>query len=133
MMQEFRRDMLTAQKVGIGVIYKQMLGSDDARAYLNAENIPEPVIERVLSGTTRSAGQECPAVPPLVAAFDPQKVFYCGSGRRRDMVKAAIVEAALAVRAQLGRERAENLLRREGLPDDVIDRVLAANGVRRAR
>ncbi|MBB3219611.1 hypothetical protein [Pseudoduganella umbonata] len=134
-MQETRKDELTAQKVHIAMIFREMLGPDDARAYLHAENVPEPVIERVVSGETTRLDQEpdppATAPPPLP---DLNNIFYGSSGRRRNTVKAAIVEAALTVSKELGRDRAEQLLRREALPDDVIARVLAEDGAgRRAR
>jgi len=134
-MQETRKDELTAQKVHIGMIFRQMLGPDDARAYLHAENVPEPVIERVVAGETIRLDQEVAQPAPVAAPLpDLNNIFYGGSGRRRNTVKSAIVEAALTVSRELGRERAEQLLRREALPDDVIARVLAEDGgSRRAR
>ena len=134
-MQETRKDELTAQKVHIGMIFRQMLGPDDARAYLHAENVPEPVIERVVAGETIRLDQEVAQPAPVAAPLpDLNNIFYGSSGRRRNTVKSAIVEAALTVSRELGRERAEQLLRREALPDDVIARVLAEDGgSRRAR
>ncbi|GGY38190.1 hypothetical protein [Pseudoduganella albidiflava] len=64
-MKEIRKDQLTAQKVGIAMVFREMLGPDDARAYLSAENIPEPVIERVLAGETIRLDQDTAA--PLAA------------------------------------------------------------------
>lgn len=131
-MQETRKDELTAQKVHIGMIFRDMLGPDDARAYLHAENVPEQVIERVVAGETIRLDQE-PA-PPVKMPLPPpdlNNIFYGSSGRRRNTVKAAIVEAAVTVSRQLGRDRAEQLLRREALPDDVIARVLAEDGASR--
>jgi hypothetical protein len=135
MMQEFRKDTLTAQKVGIGLIFKEMLGTNDARAYLNAENVPEPVIERVLAGSIRQDNGSEGGAPagPLPDLHNTFNTFYCHSGRRRDTVRAAVVQAAITVARELGRERAERLLRREGVPDKVIARVLSDDGVRRGR
>ena len=136
-MQETRKDELTAQKVHIGMIFRQMLGPEDARAYLHGENVPEPVIERVVAGETIRLDQELPELAPAPAPPplpDLNNIFYGSSGRRRNTVKSAIVEAALTVSRELGRERAEQLLRREALPDDVIARVLAEDATcRRAR
>jgi hypothetical protein len=134
-MQETRKDELTAQKVHIGMIFRQMLGPDDARAYLHAENVPEPVIERVVAGETIRLDQEVSPPAPVTAPLpDLNNIFYGSSGRRRNTVKSAIVEAALTISRELGRERAEQLLRREALPDDVIARVLAEDATcRRAR
>lgn len=113
------------------MVFREMLGSDDARAYLRAQNVPPPVIERVLAcDPTRNGAAEAArsATAPLP---DLHNAFYCHSGRRRDTVKAAVVQAALTIDRELGRERAENLLRREGLADEVIVRLFAADGVRR--
>ena len=60
-----------------------------------------------------------------------QHPHYAGTGRRKDVASAAIVQAAIAVRDQLDAMRAENLLRREALPEEVIARVLAGTGPRR--
>ncbi|WBS05619.1 hypothetical protein OU994_15660 [Pseudoduganella sp. SL102] len=142
-MKEIRKDQLTAQKVGIAMVFREMLGPDDARAYLSAENIPEPVIERVLAGETirLDQGSAAPqgteaseAAEVLPQPPDLNNIFYGSSGRRRNTVKAAIVEAAITIADQLGRDRAEQLLRREQLPDEVIARVLAPeDAARRAR
>lgn len=45
--------------------------------------------------------------------------------RRRDIVGAAYVEAAIKISGKLGRDRAEILLRQHGVDDAVIGRVLA--------
>lgn len=132
---------MTAQKVNIGMIFRQMLGAHDAREYLAGENVPEPVIERVLAGqATRLSGPDAsppragpPHAEPVPAGPaaplpDLQNIFYGHSGRRRNMVQAALVQAAITVGAQLGRERAERLLRREQVADEVIARVLADPG-----
>jgi hypothetical protein len=136
MMEEIRKDQLTAQKVDIGMVFRQMLGKQDAQLYLRGENVPEAVIERVLAGETIRTGQpdadSAPEAPP--PQVDLQNILYGHSGRRRNMVKAAIVQASILISEQLGRERAERLLRREGVPDEIIARVLAGDGAnRRAR
>jgi len=44
--------------------------------------------------------------------------------RRRNWVGAAVVEAAIKIHVLLGRERAEAMMVREGIPGDVIARIL---------
>ncbi|HEX8606223.1 MAG TPA: hypothetical protein VF774_26515, partial [Pseudoduganella sp.] len=121
----------------IGMVFRQMLGNADAQAYLRGENVPEEVIQRVLAGETIRVDQletEAAVLEPPANQVDLQNVFYGHSGRRRNMVMAAIVQAALLVSDQLGRDRAERLLRREAVPDEIIARVLAGDGAnRRAR
>lgn len=137
-MPELRKDRLTAQKVDTAVVFQRM-GADDARAYMLAEKLPGSVIERILTGGTLRDGTQA-ARPEHANGADappaPVQPFYVSTGRRRDVVRAAIVEAALTVRERLDRDRAERLLRREALDDDVIGRVLddepAARRARRA-
>jgi hypothetical protein len=109
-----------------------MLGADDARRYLLTEEVPGEVVDRLLAeGTVRRSDsvlvEPLPPGPPPVANFG----FYCHGGRRRDVVRSAVVQASLIVRDQMGLERAQNLLRREGLSDDVAERVLHGEPVRR--
>jgi hypothetical protein len=130
-MQEKRKDPLTAQKVDIGLIFSNMLGVEDARAYLNSEGVSIAVIERVTSGRRTRRGHGELSLAPAAPDSHLHSHFYSHSGRRRDTVKAAVVQAAIAVSAPLGRERAERLLRRELLPEEVIARVLAEDGASR--
>lgn len=136
-MQELRKDVLTAQKVATGLVFRQMLGLDDARRYLLEEQVPPTVVERVLEAGEIRSGEEGAVVggrTPAQWHAGLAQAFYCNAGRRTDVVRAAIVEAALVVAEQLGRERAERLLQRENMAPDVIARVLAGDGSqRRAR
>ncbi|TWI69775.1 hypothetical protein IP91_00848 [Pseudoduganella lurida] len=149
-MHELRKDELTAQKIDTGLIFQRMLGTGDARDYLVAENVPEALIARVLADRPRCRGGVPAELPLPVAAVAeihvplsdmsaiplavPDSQFYSSAGRRRNVVGAAIVQAAITVRERYGNDRAERMLRREGLPDDVIARVLADDrGLRRAR
>lgn len=123
-----RKDELTAGKIQTGLIFEQMLGPDDARNYLRAEGVPDAIIERVLSGACRRPD---PAQAPASSAAAPEagpqrraERFYASSGRRKDVVQSCIVQAALALRAQLGNERIANMLRREKLPEQVVERVI---------
>lgn len=133
-MEDHRKDELLAQKTDIGLIFRRMLGEADARHYLNSENVPPEVIERVLADQPVRNGGPSPTSAGMAPAAPPSSMFYCSSGRRKDVIRAAIVQAALAVRDQYGDTRAEQLLRREKLPDDVIARVLGDElAARRAR
>jgi hypothetical protein len=128
---QMRKDELTSGKVETGIVFEQMLGPDDARTYLRAEGVPDAIIERVLSGNYRR--------PRAAKKRDEGKArssgsFYASSGRRSDVVRSCIVQAALALRAQLGNERIARMLRREPLPEDVIDRIVRGEpGTLRAR
>jgi hypothetical protein len=44
--------------------------------------------------------------------------------RRKNWVGAAVVEAAIKIHVLLGRERAKAMMVREGIPGDVIARIL---------
>lgn len=135
---QVRKDELTSGKIETGLVFEQMLGPEDARNYLRAEGVPDTIIERVLSGEFRRSGS-AQAQGSSVAASEPLperlgEGFYAGSGRRKDVVRSCIVQAALALRAQLGNERIARMLRREQLPDEVVERVMqGAAGTLRAR
>ncbi|QBE62915.1 hypothetical protein [Pseudoduganella lutea] len=130
-MQELRRNALVSRQVETGMIFMEMLGIDDARAYWRAANIPDIVIERLVNGhpgrvppPLRSEASSAVEIP----ADTGISLFYCSAGRRQDLIGAAVVQAAIAVSQELGRDRAERMLRREGLGADVIDRVLSREG-----
>lgn len=125
-MQATRKDELTAKKVETGLVFLHMLGVDDARTYMLDREVPADVVERVLAD---GAGRRIDSVPlaprpssppPDIAGYG----FYCHGGRRQDVVRSAVVQAALVVREQLGVERAQILLGREGLSHEVAQRVL---------
>jgi hypothetical protein len=131
-MRELRKDELTAQKVETGLVFLQMLGAVDARTYMLNEEVPADVVERLLTdGTARRTDSMLVELPPEASPPVTNTGFYCHSGRRKDVVRMAVVQAALAVREQLGDERARDLLRREGLSEDVAQRVLDGDPVRR--
>lgn len=128
---QVRKDELTSGKIETGLVFEQMLGPDDARNYLRAEGVPESIIERVLAGEYRRPGT---AITRDDGKVSLSGSFYANNGRRRDVVRSCIVQAALALRAQLGNERIARLLRREQLPEDVIGRVVqGAAGTLRVR
>jgi hypothetical protein len=130
-MHELRQDALMAQRVETGLIFMEMLGIDDALAYWRTADVPEAIIDRLINGNPA-----CNAPIQQSAAPSSQELptdaritlFYSNTGRRRDVIGAAVVQAALAIFQELGRERAEQMLRREGLGEAVIRRVLAPHG-----
>jgi len=45
-----RTDHLMAQRVDVAIVFRDMLGPDDAAAYMARYDMPEHVVQRVLSG-----------------------------------------------------------------------------------
>ena len=109
----------------------EMLGIYDALAYWRMSEVPEAIIDRLIHGNKHgnaSIQQSCAPYSQELPADARITLFYSNTGRRRDVIGAAVVQAALAVFQELGRERAEQMLRREGLSEAVISRVLAPHG-----
>jgi hypothetical protein len=53
-MTELRRlDRVTAGRVEVAIIFKEMLGRDDAAVYLSGNGVPQCVVDRVLAGKAR--------------------------------------------------------------------------------
>lgn len=116
-----RHEKLISQHIDVALVYKEMLGLDEARAYLEREHIPRDIAERVLLTEQRRSpnGARMPsAAPPPVAV----PVFAC---RRKNHVHDAIVEAALKLERKSGPAWALALLRDERVPEEVSARVLA--------
>lgn len=132
-----RKDEITSAKIETAMIFERMLGEQDARNYLRGADVPEPLIERVLAGGPRRPLSEAPprdAAPTSSLPVEFVEGFYSNNGRRHDAVRTAVVQAALALRQQLGDERLRQMLQREGLPDEVVSRVLTRrDGSVRAR
>jgi hypothetical protein len=113
MIFHLRSKNLVAQHIEVALVYKDMLGLDEAMQYLAREGVPRDVAERVLlTGPRRRISEPIP--PP---------VFRC---RRRNHVHDAIIEAALKIERRFGTENALILLRQESVPECVAARVLAA-------
>lgn len=123
-----RTDELTSQTIETGLIFKQMLGVQDAREYLSSRNVSQTIIERVLYDGKRRSNllSSEPHVTGLLSLAPPRlnESFYSNSGRRKDVLRMAVVQAALALRTQMGSERVEHMLNRELVPRDVIARVM---------
>lgn len=135
-MRKLRKDAAMARKVDIALVMRKLSGEDVARQYLRGAYVDAAVIERVLSGGAARAGMTPGSWPPPGSGItgpdpEPRCGHYAATGRRRDVASAAIVQAAITVRDQLDAARAENLLRREALPEEVIARVLAGTEPRR--
>lgn len=120
-----RRKNLISQHIQVALIYKEMLGADEAMAYLDRAGVSRDTAERVVLTEQR---RRLPAMPaPLV--FAPAPYANC---RRRNRVQDAIVEAALKIERKLGTELALELLKSERVPAAVVARV-AAPGPRQVR
>ena len=59
-------------------------------------------------------------------------VYDEGDCRRHNYVQAAYVDAALTIKGLYGLRRAENILRSENVPMDVISRILLIGGPHRS-
>jgi hypothetical protein len=114
-----RRQTLISQHIEVALVYKDMLGIEEAQAYLDRENISGSIALRVL-GDGRRANDT--ATPPLLNHVEPARFTIC---RRRNQLHDAIVEAALKIEVKLGRSWALALLRDEKVSDEVTARVLA--------
>lgn len=115
---DLRHEKLISQHVDVALVYKEMLGLDEARAYLQRENIPREVADRVLFTEHRRGAN--PRRSPAAGA--PLRPSQC---RRKNRIHDAIVEAALKVERKCGREWALALLRDERVPEAVCERILA--------
>jgi hypothetical protein len=120
-----RHDKLLSQHVEVALVYKDMLGLEEARAYLEREHVPEDVAERILNTERRRQTQQERAR----FAAPPPSSANC---RRRNRVHDAIVEAALKIERTLGSAWAFALLIEEEVPEEVALRVLA-QGPRQVR
>ena len=125
MVWKVRRRNLVSQHLEVALVYKQMLGLDEAIGYLEREDIPAEIAERVLFSEERRQ-------PPLPATESRMANAPYAGCRRKNRVHDAIVEAALKIEMKLGREMALALLRNEQVPDEVAARVIA-DGPRRLR
>jgi len=115
---DLRHEKLISQHVDVALVYKEMLGLDEARAYLQRENIPRDIVDRVLF-TEHKRGAYPSKAHTAVAPWSPAQC------RRKNRVHDAIVEAALKVERKCGRAWALALLRDERVPEAVCERILA--------
>jgi len=121
-----RRNTLISQHVEVALVYRSMLGVDEARAYLERENVPESIAMRILGdGMVRDYAE----LAASQASTPGAQFKVC---RRRNQLHDAIVEAALKVERRLGRDWALALLKNEKVPDDVAARIMV-DGPRQVR
>jgi hypothetical protein len=119
MMFHLRSQHIVSQHVEVALVYKAMLGLDEALDYLARAGVAPDVAERVLL-TDRRRNPPAPAPAPL---------FRC---RRKNRVHDAVVEAALKIERRFGTDYALALLRQEEVPEAVAARV-TAQGPRQIR
>ena len=112
-----RYNTLVSQRLEVALVYKEMLGINEARAYLLREDVPENIAERVLCTGRRRHFFD--AKPQYAAAIP----VHAGC-RRRNRVHDAIIEASLKIEGTLGEDWARTLLSNEKVPDEIIQRVL---------
>jgi hypothetical protein len=113
MIGNVRHNELISQHVEVALVYKDMLGLDEARRYLERECVPHDVVERVLLTEHRR-------LPPRLPASTPPATC-----RRKNLVHDAIVEAALQIEKRFGAHNAAMLLRAENVAPEVVERVIA--------
>ena len=106
-----RSKNLVSQHIEVALVYKDMLGLDEAMNYLAREGVPDYIAERVL--LTDQRRHPDPVHPPL---------FRC---RRKNHVHDAIVEAALKIERRFGTDYALALMRQENVSEAVAARVTA--------
>lgn len=121
MRNDVRHEKLISQHIDIALVYKEMLGLDEALAYLEREHIPRDIAERVLL-SEQKRGSHGATTPPPPRAPVSVAAFTC---RRKNRVHDAIVEAALKLERKCGPAWALALLRDERVPETVSARVLA--------
>jgi len=114
MVWKVRRETVVSQHIEVALVYREMLGLDEAARYLEHEGIDQEIVDRILF-TDRKRG-------PPVAPLSHLQQQGC---RRRNRVHDAIVEAALKIEKKLGKEMALALLKDEQVPQAVVDRVTA--------
>lgn len=111
-----RHNQLISRHIDVALVYQDMLGLDEALAYLERADVPKEIAERVLIAGKRRR----PPVMPALHEWTPAPQVQC---RRRNRVHDAIVEAALKLEKKCGAEQALALLKSEDVPDTVAARV----------
>ena len=117
MCYQTRKDALTAGKIEVALVYREMLGIEDAEEYLFREKISRETVKRVLFTDQLRGGSEHAYQEKV---WTPEKDIC----RRNNFLYKAFVEAALKIECQLGRSRARQMLMNENIPRIIIDRVL---------
>ena len=125
MFADARHDSRMSQHIEVALVFKDMLGLDEARAYLERAHIPKDIVERILLTERRR-------LPPSAGPARPAPPASPVNCRRKNHVHDAIVEAALKIERKLGADHALALLNDEGVPDEVAWRIMA-QGPRQVR
>jgi len=112
-----RRNNLLSQRIEVALVYKDMLGLNEARDYLNRESVPAEIVERVLLTERRRRPPQAPH------GNGGQAALVCC--RRTNHVHDAIVEAALKLESKLGAKWALALLKDENVSETVASRIMA--------
>jgi hypothetical protein len=120
-----RHNLLLSQRLDVALVYKEMLGINEARTYLARENMPEHIAERVLSSGRRRHIFDT----KLTSASTSLVNLGC---RRRNHIHDAIIEAALKIEEKLGEKWARVLLSNENVSYEISERVLG-RGPRQVR
>jgi hypothetical protein len=110
-----RHNTLISQHLDVALIYKEMLGINEAMAYLLKENVPENIAERILyTGRRRRF---------FAAETQPIGLMHSIGCRRRNHVHDAIIEASLKIERNLGEQWAKTLLSNEKIAEEVSERI----------
>ncbi len=72
-----RKDLLTAQRVEVALVFHRMLGCDEAESYLRRAGVPECVIARVLAAP---AGCRDCSKPGAAVFHGPDQATASSSG-----------------------------------------------------
>ncbi|MBB3221110.1 hypothetical protein [Pseudoduganella umbonata] len=135
-MRDSRQDEATARAIDIALVLRKLRGMDAAKDYLRSAHVAEELIARTLTTDAIRASMTAPSRSPdpdtgPVPGSPKATPFYQTTGRRHDVVRAALVQVAIALNGRQLAGRAEEILRREALSDDVIARVLGQDDSRR--
>lgn len=137
-MRDSRHDAETARTIDIALVLQKLRGTEEATDYLRCAHVAESLVARVLApGCSRATMTVVWRRPPATgdAPCEPEAPraprFYHVDSRRHDVVRAAVVQAAIALAGKMDPARAERLLRREALSDETIARVLSGDDSRR--
>jgi hypothetical protein len=117
MVWKVRRGNLVSQHIEVALVYREMLGLEEAIEYLEREGVARDIVDRVLFTDQKR--------PPLAPVHDTAVEAPFVGCRRKNRVHDAIVEAALKIEKKLGMHMALHLLKEEQVPEAVWARILA--------
>jgi hypothetical protein len=126
MVWKVRRGNLVSQHIEVALVYREMLGLEEAVEYLEREGVAREIVDRVLFTDQKR--------PPVKPVHDTAVEAPFAGCRRKNRVHDAIVEAALKIEKNQGMHMALHLLKEEQVPETVWPRILAREpGQLRAR